>query len=154
VDTPPKASRGVDVFLAIVTIGFLAAGVASIKYYFDNRGETAELAANGVETEAEVSSISVESHGSGRGVTIRALVSYDPQGPGLVEFTEVVGCSEETIDRDAETLRITYLPDDPESVRLADCVTSVDSWLPIVAGIAFSALGLYLAWRLVRSWTS
>lgn len=141
--TPPKTSRLVAVFIALVGIGFVAAGIGSFKSYFDQRSETQRLEEQGVETEANIISVEVTTQRRG-GNHARLGVTYEDRGSGATTFAEVLDCSEERYEEGDRTVRIVYVPGNPEDVRRAECVSSVDSILPLVVGPIFLALGLFL----------
>jgi hypothetical protein len=142
-----------NVFFALVIIGFGAAGFGGLKTYFDNRAEISNLNESGVETEASVTSVTEI---SGRRIETyhRINVAWDPQGPESSESAEVLDCSGNRYDGE-DTVAIDYLPDDPSIVRLVACESSFDSnLLPGLVGLVFTGLALLLLWRLRGSWRS
>lgn len=140
------------VFLALVIVGFLAASYGAIKTYLDNTSQAEDLAERGVVEDANVVSATEV---SGRRIeTYHKLnVSYDPPGPQFLEFTEVQDCSGARWEPGMETVRVIYLPDDPEVIRIVDCAASFDTnVLPAIAGAAFLGVALLMLWRLRGVW--
>lgn len=148
---PPRATlRSTLVFAALIVL-FGAIGVVGVRTYFDNRAESAALVKEGVETDAHVIHVEEIARGPRRGGTsITLLVSYETQEPGGVEIAEVFPCSEVEYEDGDETIRVVYLPGDPEAVRMAGCASTIDTSLPLVIGIGSFALALFLLWLLVR----
>ncbi|MEA2432748.1 MAG: hypothetical protein QOG54_205 [Actinomycetota bacterium] len=143
---------GVKIFLALVIIGFGAAGYGGLKTYFDNRAAISNLKDRGVETDASVTSVTEV---SGRRIETyhKISVAFDPQGPDSSESAEILDCSGNRYDGEG-SVTIDYLPDDPSIIRLAACEGSFDSnVLPGIIGLVFGALALLLLWRLRGFWT-
>jgi hypothetical protein len=139
--------------MAVVILGFGAAGVGALKTYIDNRAETTALAARGVEEDANVTNVTEV---SGRRIETyhRINVSFDPRGPGLFEFAEILDCPGHRYDGPA-TVRIVYLPDDPEAVWLVACQSSFDAnTFPGIIGVVLVAFTLFMLWRTRRLWMS
>ena len=150
---PPPASLGIKIFFAIVILGLAAAGYGGIKTYLDKTSAASALEEDGVETDAEVTSATEI---SGRRIeTYHELsVSYDPEGPKILEFAEVKDCSGARWEPGLETVRIVYLPDDPEVVSLERCRANFDAnILPGILGLVFGALALLAAWKTRGMWT-
>ena len=150
---PPPAGLGIKIFLALVILGFAAAGYGGIKTYLDKTRAADALEKDGVETDADVSSATEI---SGRRIeTYHELsVSYDPEGPEILEFAEVKDCSGARWEPGLDTVRIVYLPDDPEVVSLERCRSNFDTNIfPGIVGLVFGALALLLAWKTRGMWT-
>ena len=151
---PPSPTVGMKVFLALVVVGFLAAGWGGIKTYMDKTTQAKELEEKGVLADADVGSVTLT---SGRRIEEYATlsVSYDPPGPKILEFAEVQDCSGARWERGIETVRIVYLPDDPEVIALEACRSNFDvNILPGILGAVFLALAVLLLWRLRNFWRS
>jgi hypothetical protein len=149
---PPPATLGLKVFFAIVILGLGAAGYGGIKTYLDKTSAASALEDNGVETDAEVTSATEV---SGRRIETyhRLNVSWDPEGPKLLEFAEVLDCSGARWEPGLDTVRIVYLPDDPEVVTLERCRSNFDmNVFPGIIGIVFAAFALLVAWKTRRMW--
>jgi hypothetical protein len=137
------------VFFALVIVGVVAAAYGAIKTYVDQSKEGTDLRERGVETDADVMSVT-ESDGYSE-----LSVSYDPPGPPILEFAEVQDCSGARYEKGVETVRVVYLPDDPEVIRMNACRASFDSdKLPGFVGIALIAFALFMLWRLRGMWAS
>lgn len=140
--------------MALVVVGLLAAGWGGIKTYLDKTNQAQELEEEGILTDANVSSATLT---SGRRIEEYATlnVSYDPPGEKILEFAEVKDCSGARWERGVETVRIVYLPDDPDVVALEACRSNFDTnILPGILGGVFLALALLLMWRLRSFWGS
>lgn len=151
---PPGPGLGTKVFIALVIVGFLAAGVGATKTYLDQSRRAAELEERGVAADADVMSATEI---SGRRIETyhKLRVSYDPPGPKILEFAEVQDCSGARYEPGVPTVRVVYLPNDPETVRLESCRSSFDSdVLPGIFGLVFFAIALLMLWRLRHLWTS
>ena len=145
---------GTKVFMALVVIGLFAAGYGGIRTYLDKTSQARGLEEEGVEADADVASATLT---SGRRIEEYATlrVSYDPPGPQILEFAEVNDCSDARWERGIETVRVVYLPDDPEVVVLEGCLSDFDAnILPGILGAVFLALALLLLWRLRHFWRS
>ncbi|HJR44597.1 MAG TPA: DUF3592 domain-containing protein [Actinomycetota bacterium] len=141
-------------FLTLVMIGFAAAGYGGIKTYLDTRSRTEALEERGVEADATVESVTEV---SGRRIETyhRLDLSYTPPGEQTLYFYEVLDCSGARWEEGLETMRIVYLPDDPEVVRLQRCRSNFDTnVLPGIVGLVFSALALFMAWKSRGMWRS
>ena len=129
-------------------VGFIAAGFAGLKTYFDQGGRAESLEDRGVAADANVVSVR-------RGEPTTLTVSYDPPGEQFLEFAEVVDCSEARYEAGLEVVRVVYLPDDPDVIRMEACTSSFDSdFLPGIFGVVFLAFAIFALWRLRRLWTS
>ena len=152
---PPatSASLGVKVFWALVIIGFGAAGYGAMKTYVDQSRIAARLEDEGVEADAAVNSVTEIS--GRRTATYHELgISYDPPGPKLLEFAEVQDCNGARWEEGIETVRVVYLPDDPDVIRLQRCASSFDTdILPGIIGAVFIALTLFMLWKSRKMWT-
>lgn len=140
--------------MALVVIGLLAAGYGGIKTYLDKTRQAQELEEDGVHADANVTSATLT---SGRRIEEYATlsVSYDPPGDKILEFAEVKDCSGARWERGIETVRVVYLPDDPEVITLEACRSNFDvNILPGILGGVFLALALLLMWRLRGFWRS
>jgi hypothetical protein len=146
-----RSSLGVKLFITFAALLFLAAGIASFVAYFNQRALTNKLVEKGIETDADV--ISVTEISQRRGSRFELLVSFDIEGSNATGLADVNECSEQTYEEGTDTVRIVYDPDDSEVARLAECVESVDSWVPIIAGAAFTGIGVLLASRLPKVWS-
>lgn len=147
----PLSTVGKTVFIVIIA-GASALAYASFKTYSADRSERRALVEDGTETDADVVLVERRVRGPRRGgPVIELFVSYDPEGPEMVAYATVFPCSEVQYE-DTETVRIVYLPGDPEAVLLAGCEASIDSWIPPVVGALLFALAIYLLWQLVRQW--
>ena len=139
------------VFFAVAILGLAAAGVGALNVYSDQSRAGRELQERGVEADADVMSVSgpeIETHTELR-------VSYDPAGPQILEFAEVQDCAGARYEPGIETVRVVYLPDDPEVIRLQLCRSTFDSDVfPGIVGVAFLATVLFMLWRLRRLWGS
>jgi hypothetical protein len=142
------------VFFALVILGFGAAGVAATATYLDKSAASKDLKERGVGTDADV--VSATEFSGRRIETYHKLeISYDPDGPTVVEFAEVQDCSGARYESGTDTVRVVYLPDDPQVVRLEACRSSFDSdVLPGFIGIAFIGFTLFMLWRLRGMWRS
>jgi hypothetical protein len=132
----------------------MAAGYGATKTYLDEGRVSRDLQERGVSTDADV--VSVTEFSGRRIETYHELsVSYDPPGPEILEFADVQDCSGSRYESGLETVRILYLPDDPEVVRLEACRSSFDrDILPAILGGAFFVFALLLAWRTRSVWRS
>lgn len=152
---PPvtSASLGVKVFWALVIIGFGAAGYGAMKTYVDQSRVATRLEEEGVEADADVNSVTEIS--GRRTETYHELgISYDPPGPKLLEFAEVQDCNGARWEEGIETVRVVYLPDDPDVIRLQRCASSFDTdILPGIIGAVFIALTLFMLWKSRKMWT-
>jgi len=147
------AGLGVKLFFTLVLIGFLAAGYGGIKTYLDKTQESEALQERGVEADADVSTATEI---SGRRIeTYHELsVFYDPEGPRILEFAVVKDCPGGRWEPGIETVRVVYLPNDPDTIRLAACESSFDvDKLPGIFGLVFFAFALFMLWRLRRLFT-
>lgn len=141
-------------FMGLVVVGLLAAGWGGLKTYLDKTNQARELEENGVLADADVSSATLT---SGRRIEEYATlrVSFDPPGPKFLEFAEVKDCSGARWERGIETVRVVYLPDNPEVIALEACRSNFDAnILPGILGAVFLVLGLLLLWRLRGFWRS
>ena len=138
-----KSSRWTTFVIALVAIGFVAAGVGAFKSFFDQRLETRRLQEQGVETEAEIVSVEITTQRRG-GRHARVGVTYTDRESGTTAVAEVLDCTEEQHEEGDRTVRIVYVPGNPEEVRRAECVSSADSVLGAVLGPIFLGLGLFL----------
>ena len=154
---PAQSSTGIGfkIFMALVVLGLAAAGYGGIKTYLEKSSQSQRLQEDGVEANADVSSVTEI---SGRRIeTYHELrVSYDPPGEEILEFAEVKDCSGARYESGITTVRVVYLPDEPEVIRLAACEANFDTdKFPGIIGLVFSAFALLLLWRLgLRFWTS
>jgi hypothetical protein len=148
-----KSSLGVTLFLVALIVGFVWGGVGALNTYLEQRAETKELAENRVEGDAQVLSVTTTKQFRG-GQSTSLRVSFDPSGPELLEFADLTVCTEADYDEGTETVRVVHASTDPGIVALAECEGSVDSILPLVIGVLLIALGAFLVWQLVRSWTA
>jgi len=149
----PRTTLGVKLFLALVILGFLAAGYGGIKTYLDKSAQATGLEEDGVEADADVSSVSEV---SGRRIETyhKLFVFYDEEDSIGPVFAHVTDCSGHRYERGIETVRIVYLPKDPEVVALEACRSNFDANVfPGIVGVAFAALGLLVAWRARGVWT-
>lgn len=144
-----KTSRSGTIFFAVAILIFVGFGYGALKSYFDQRTVTENLVTHGVETEADVRSVTTTRTFRG-GASTSIGVSFDPRGPELITFADVQVCTEANYEEGTETVRIVYAPNDPEAVRLAECVSSVDSQLGLIVGVLFLALGAFLLWLMLR----
>ncbi|MFP5352450.1 MAG: DUF3592 domain-containing protein [Actinomycetota bacterium] len=145
---------GTKMFMGLVVVGLLAAGWGGLKTYLDKTNQARELEENGVLADADVSSATLT---SGRRIEEYATlrVSFDPPGPKFLEFAEVKDCSGARWERGIETVRVVYLPDNPEVIALEACRSNFDAnILPGILGAVFLVLGLLLLWRLRGFWRS
>ena len=136
------------VFFAAVILGFIAAGVGALMTYRDQSRAGRELQERGVEADADVMSVSEPSE-----TYTELRVSYDPPGPRFLEFAEVQDCAGARYEPGIETVRVVYLPDDPDVIRLQLCRSTFDSdMFPGIVGAAFIAVALFMLWRLRHLW--
>jgi hypothetical protein len=152
---PANTGIGFKIFMALVILGFAAAGYGGIKTYLEKSDQSRRLQEDGVEADADVMSVTEI---SGRRIeTYHELsVSYDPSSEDFLAFAEVKDCSGARYESGISTVRVVYLPDDPEVIRLAACEANFDTdRFPGIIGLVFGALALLLLWRLgLRFWTS
>ena len=149
---PPPVTLGVKIFWALVIIGFGAAGYGAMKTYVDQSRRAQALEERGVEADADVTSVTEI---SGRRIATyhELTVSYDPPGPKLLEFADVQDCDGARWEAGIETVRVVYLPDDPEVIRLQRCASHFDTDIfPGIIGGVFIALTLFLLWRTRTLW--
>ena len=147
-----RPGLGTKVFLALVIVGFAAAGIGAIKTYLDESRQSTELVERGVETDGDVMS-ATEISGRRIETYTKLRVSYDPQGPRILDFAEVQDCPAARYEPGISTVRVVYLPDDPDVIRLQTCRSSFDSdVLPGILGLVFIALALLILWRARRVW--
>lgn len=147
-----KPTLWMKLLVGLVILGLGAGGVAGIKTYLEKTRQAEALGERGVETDARVSSVTEI---SGRRIETyhRILVSYDPEGSQLVRVAEVLDCPGHRWESGLDIVRVVYLPDDPDVIRLAACRSSFDAnVLPGILGIAFLVLMLFMLWRLRRFW--
>ena len=150
---PPPASLGVKIFIAIVILGFGAAGYGGIKTYLDKTSAAGKLEERGVEADAEVMSVTEI---TGRRIeTYHELsLSYEPEGDDFLAFATVKDCSGARWEPGLDTVRIVYLPDDPEVITLERCRSNFDTNIfPGIVGLVFAALALFGAWKTRGMWT-
>lgn len=149
-----RQSLWTKVFFALVILGLGAGGAGAIKTYLDQSAVGERLEEQGVDADANV--VSATEITRWRSATYTELrVSYDPSGPQILEFAEIQDCSEERYDAGTQTVRIVYLPSEPDVVRLAACRSSFDSdILPGLIGIALIGLSLFMLWRLRGLWAA
>jgi hypothetical protein len=146
-----KKSRAGDIFIGLLIVGFIAAGLGALNSYLQERRETSAIAEDGVETDGTVIVVSQSARFRGGGGGVTLTVSYSPEGAAAVEIADVTVCSEADYDEGTDTVRVVYVPDDPQAVRLAECAGTIDSSLGLIFGIIFLALGLFFLQAFVRS---
>jgi hypothetical protein len=151
---PPSSNEptlGVKIFIAVVIIGFGAAGFGGIKTFLDNKSTITALRDHGISEDASVLSVTEV---TGRRIETyhRINIAFDPSGPDESQYAEVLDCSGNRYER-SETARVLYLPEDPASVRLDACMSSFDTnILPGLVGLVFGGLALFILWRTRRIW--
>ncbi|MEA2517593.1 MAG: hypothetical protein QOG16_1431 [Actinomycetota bacterium] len=142
-------TRGRKVLVALVILGCLAGGVGGIKTYLAQKSDTQALEERGVETDADVVS-SNQLEGS---ETTKLTVSYDPPGEDFLEFAEVSDCPGARFEAGIETVRVVYVSDDPDTIRLQRCMSSFDvNVFPGYVGVGLIVIGVFMAWRLRKLW--
>lgn len=148
----PPATLGVKIFFALVLLIFLGGGYGGIKTYLDTRSEKAALDSEGVEVDATVSSYT--EHKSRRGARYYELfVSYDKEDSIAPEFVTVMDCESARYEPGVETVRIVYLPDDPDVAVLERCRSDFSvNIFPGIIGVVFGAIGLFFAWKTRGVW--
>ena len=145
----PRPTVTSKVLTGLVIVGLLVGGVAALFTYRDKSGQGQELNDKGVATDADV--VSVRKSDS----YTELNVSYDPPGDDFLEFAHVQDCSGARYEPGIETVRVVYLPDDPDVIRLESCSSSFDSdVLPGIVGIVFIVVSLFMLWRSRGLWRS
>lgn len=145
-----KASAGNKIFLALFIVGLVAAGVGALVTYRNTGAESDALAEHGVRADADVVSVSEV---VGAEEVSRLRVSYDPPGERFLDFAEVTDCSRARYEQGVGTVRVVYLPDDPNVIRLEACEDSFDdNILPGIIGVALLLVAALAMWRLRRLW--
>src|SRR5688500_13506820 len=114
----PGPTLGMKVLVVLVILGTFAAGIVAIATYKENSTQGSALETQGVKTDADVVSVR-----EGDGYS-EISVSYDPPGDEFLEFAEVQDCSGARYEQGIETVRVVYLPDDPDVIRLEACQSS------------------------------
>ncbi|MFN2525814.1 MAG: DUF3592 domain-containing protein [Actinomycetota bacterium] len=148
-----RVGLGTKIFWALVILGFGAATFGALKTYLDNRSELSALEERGVEEDATVTSVTEI---SGRRIETyhKINVSFHPQGLGDSASAEILDCSGHRYERGLDVVRILYLPEDPQVIRLAACRSSFDAnLLPGIIGVVFAAFTLFILWATRRVWT-
>ena len=134
---------------AFVLVGMIAGGIAAIVVYRENSRQGEALETKGVKTNADVVSVREED-----GYT-EMTVSYDPPGDSFLEFAEVQDCSGARYERGIETVRVVYLPDDLDAIRLEACQSSFDTNVfPGVVGLMMLGFAVFMLVRLRGFWTA
>ena len=147
-------SWGVKLFFGLAILGFAAAGYGGIKTYLDQSRESERLQENGVLADADVTSV-METSGRRIETYHDLTVSYDPPGPRVLEFSQVQDCSGARYEAGIETVRVVYLPQDPDVIRLEACEDSFDANVfPGIVGLIFISFTLFMLWRSRQLWTS
>lgn len=155
--TPPEdrgATLGAKIFWAVAIVLFGAAAFGALKTYIDNRAQISALEERGVEEDADVTFVTEV---SGRRIETyhRIDVSFEPQGSGETVSAEILDCNGHRYESGLSVLRVIFLPEDPEVVRLAACQSSFDvNILPGIVGVVFAAFTLLALWRTRGLWTS
>lgn len=140
---------GTKALFALVLVGMIVGGVAALVVYRENSREGAALDADGVKADADVVSVREED-----GYT-ELMVSYDPPGDEFLEFAEVQDCDGGRYEQGIETVRVVYLPDDPDVIRLESCQSSFDTNVfPGIVGLMLLGFAAFMLVRLRRFWTS
>lgn len=140
---------GTKALFALVLVGMIVGGVAALAVYRENSREGAALESEGVKTDADVVSVREED-----GYT-ELMVSYDPPGDKFLEFAEVQDCDGGRYEQGIEIVRVVYLPDDPDVIRLEACQSSFDTNVfPGVVGLMLLGFAVFMLVRLRRFWTS
>ena len=149
-DAPDRGpALGMKVMFGLVLVGMIAGGIAAIFVYKENSRQGAALDAQGVKTDADVVSVREEDGYS------ELTVSYDPPGDSFLEFAHVQDCSGARYEQGIETVRVVYLPDDPDVIRLEACQSSFDTNVfPGVVGVMLLGFAVFMLVRLRRFWTS
>lgn len=137
------------ILFASVLVGMIVGGIAAIVVYRENSREGAALGTQGVKADADVVSVREEDGYS------ELTVSYDPPGDSFLEFAEVQDCAGGRYEQGIETVRVVYLPDDPDAIRLEACQSSFDTNVfPGVVGVAMLGFAVFMIVRLRGFWTA
>ena len=145
-----KPSVGNKVFLALFVVGLVAAGVGALVTYRNTGAESDALGERGIRADADVLSVSEV---TGAEEVSRLRVSYDPPGGRFLEFAEVTDCSGARYEQGVRTVRVVYLPDDPNVIRMEACEDSFDdNTLPGIIGVVLLLVAVMAMWRLRRLW--
>ena len=149
--TAQKSSLGVNIFIGLLIVGFIAAGIGALNSYLQQRAENAAIAEDGAEVEASVIAVTEKTQFRG-GSSFVLTVSFEPKGSASTQVADVTVCTEGDYTEGDDSVQVVYAVDDPAAVRLAECKDTVDSSLGLVFGIIFLGLGLFFMWGSIRSW--
>jgi hypothetical protein len=136
---------GLKIFYVLLILGFGAAGVGAFLAFFNARSEAAALKEDGVETQAEVTSV-VTTTSDGEVTHNEVSVRFDPEGPETIASATLIDCSAQRWEDGVRTMDIAYLPDDRDVIGFSECAKSPDV-LSAVLGTIFLAIALFLLWR-------
>ena len=139
---------GLKIFYVFLILGLGAVGVGAFLFFFNDRSEAAALKADGVETQADVTSV-VTTTRDGEVTFNEVSLRFDPEGPETTASADLIDCSAQRWEDGVRTMEITYLPDDPEVIGLSECATS-PGMLSAVLGAVFLGGALIMLWRAPR----